>query len=168
MSEVETLRALPATENLNAISRLVNDAPIVALFVDFDGTISHIVPRPGDAVLDGGIRKTLALLAARPDFRIAVVSGRALADLRERVNLPNIAYVGNHGFEFEAGGISYREPRAERLKCELRALALQLKLAIGDIEGADVEDKGLTISVHLRRVAEPFHDWVRQTVTDFV
>ena len=37
MSEVETLRTLPATENLDIISRQVNDAPTVALFLDFDG-----------------------------------------------------------------------------------------------------------------------------------
>ena len=168
MSDVETLRALPATENLNAISRIVKEAEIVALFLDFDGTISHIVPRPGDAVLDTGIRKTLSSLAARPDFCIAVVSGRALADVRERANIPNIAYVGNHGFEIESGSTSFREPRAQTLKCELRALALQLKLALGDIEGVELKDKALTLSVHLRRVAEHFHDWVRQTVTDSV
>ena len=168
MSEIATLHSALVSEHLDSISGVINASPVLALFLDFDGTISRIVPHPCDAVLDKGIRQTLTTITERPDVKLAIVSGRALADVRERVGLSNIAYVGNHGFEIQAGSQFFREPRAEMLKRELRSIALQLKLALGDIEGAEVEDKGPTVSVHLRRVSEHFHDWVRQTVSEAV
>ena len=53
-----------------------------------------------------------------------------------------------------------RDP-AEALRGELRCMALQLKLALSDTDGLEIEDKGLTLSVHFRRVTEVLQDWVR-------
>ncbi|MBV9404760.1 MAG: trehalose-phosphatase, partial [Acidobacteriaceae bacterium] len=100
-------------------------------------------------------------LVARADFGVSIVSGRALADLRERIALPDVIYVGNHGLEIEANATCFREPRAESLRRELRSLVLQLKLALSETDGLEIEDKGLTVSVHFRRVNEHLHDWVR-------
>ncbi len=148
-------------ENMQEVRERVVSATDIALFLDFDGTISHIVPTPGEAALDAEIRVTLGALAARPDCTVAIVSGRSLADLRERAALDGVIYVGNHGLEIETGSTCFREPQAEALRRELRSLSLQLKLALSETEGIEIEDKGLTLSVHFRRVNEHLHDWVR-------
>ncbi len=143
-------------------------APHIALFLDFDGTISHLVDNPKDAGIDPEIRSILTRLIARPDFTVSVVSGRALSDIRQRVGLRDVIYVGNHGLEVESDSIRFREPKAEALRRELRSLALQLKLALSDTDGLEVEDKGLTLSVHFRRVIEHLHDWVRSVTSSTV
>lgn len=148
-------------DNLQELEPRVAAAPQIALFLDFDGTISRIVPVPTDAVLEKEIRSILKNLIARPDVHVSIVSGRAIPDLRARVGLNNVIYVGNHGLEIEGDSICFREPQAEALRRELRSLSLQLKLALSDTDGLEVEDKGLTLSVHFRRVNEHLHDWVR-------
>lgn len=154
-------QTLPILENLDGIEHRITSTAHIGLFLDFDGTLSPIVPVPQDAALAPDIRSRLEPLAARQDFTIAVVSGRALADLRARVGLHKVIYIGNHGLEIESDSIRFREPQAEALRRELRSLALQLKLALCDTEGLEVEDKGLSLSVHFRRVAEELRDWVR-------
>jgi trehalose 6-phosphate phosphatase len=163
----EVHRAAPL-KDFGALAPLVDSSSHIALFLDFDGTLSNIVPVPDDAELDGGIRKTLESLIAREDFTVSIVSGRAIADLRSRVGLKNVIYVGNHGFEIESEEIRFREPDAEALRGELRCLALQLKLALSDTDGLEIEDKGLTLSVHFRRVTEDLQQWVRNVTRSTV
>lgn len=148
-------------DSLAEIEIRIDSAEHIALFLDFDGTLSNIVPIPSEAAIDKEIRSALESLIARADFTVSIVSGRALADLRDRAELANVVYVSNHGLEIEADSVCLREPHAESLRRELRSLYLQLKLALCDTEGLEIEDKGLTLSVHFRRVDEPLHDWVR-------
>jgi trehalose 6-phosphate phosphatase len=155
-------------DHLDLIQERIAAAEHIALFLDFDGTISHIVSNPKDAVVDPQIYATIQALTARPDFRLSIVSGRALADVRERVPLAGAIYVGNHGLEIESDDIRFREPEAEHLRRELKCLSLQLKLALSDTEGVEVEDKDLTIAVHFRRVAEELHDWLRNSTYSIV
>jgi trehalose 6-phosphate phosphatase len=88
--------------------------------------------------------------------------------VRKRAGLTNIIYVGNHGLEIESDSICFREPEAEALRREVRCLSLQLKLALSDTDGLEIEDKGLTLSVHFRRVNEHLHDWVRNVTRSTV
>jgi trehalose-phosphatase len=169
MSAAGTIpRTLPFLDNLEALAPRIAAASHIGLFLDFDGTVSAIVPAPKDAELDTGIRATLATLAARPDFTIAIVSGRAIDDVRTRVGLKRVIYVGNHGLEIESEEIRFREPHAEALRRELRSLSLQLKLALSDTDGLEVEDKGLTLGVHFRRVTEQLQNWVRNVTCSTV
>lgn len=152
---------LPLLKNLDLIEKRVASAPRISLFLDFDGTISVIVVNPRDAKLDPEIRSVLKTLCARWDFDVSIISGRALGDVRERAGLSNVIYAGNHGLEIESDMMRFREPRAEALRRELRCVSLQLKLALSEIDGVEIEDKGLTLSVHFRRVGEQLRDWVR-------
>jgi trehalose-phosphatase len=160
MTQTQAEGAIPLLGNFDAIEERVHTAEKIGLFLDFDGTISPIAQHPAEAQMDPAIRQVLERISRRPDFSVAVVSGRGLADIRERTGLPNIFYVGNHGLEIEAGEIRFREPEAESLRRELKCVSLQLKLAHADMEGVEIEDKGLTLSVHFRRVNRELHDWV--------
>lgn len=154
-------RAISLDGDFEILAPRIIPAPHIALFLDFDGTISEIVPVPEDAELDHGIRKTLLSLITHDDFTLSIVSGRAVSDVRSRIGLKDVVYVGNHGLEIESGEIRFREPGAEALRGELRCLALQLKHALSDTDGLEIEDKGLTLSVHFRRVTGELQDWVR-------
>jgi trehalose-phosphatase len=122
---------------------------LVAL--DFDGTLSPIVPRPGEAALLEGLEAPLRRLADREDTVVAVVSGRGLADVRARVKLDGVYYAGNHGFEIEGPGLDRVHEAARVARPALEETAAALAAALEQEPGAEVEDKTWTLSVHYRR-----------------
>lgn len=149
-------------DGFDLLKERILKAAHISLLIDFDGTVSEIVPVPADARLDPEIRPLLKQLAGWPDFTVGIISGRALADLRSRTGIEELIYAGNHGLEIEAGKTRFRNPQAEALRRELRCVSLQLKLALDAIDGLQIEDKGLTLSVHYRRVSEDMQSWVRE------
>lgn len=124
----------------------------LVLLLDFDGTLAPIVPRPELAAIPPRTRAALDRLLAAPGVQAAVVSGRGMADARERAGIPGIAYAGNHGMEIEGPGLRRVHPEALAARPELEAVASALAPALGGVPGAWVEDKGLTLSVHYRQV----------------
>src|SRR5215210_1918004 len=70
--------------------------PRLALFLDFDGTLVEIAPRPDAVRVPPELLPVLSGLAARLDGALAVVSGRPLRDLDHYLPLP-IAKAGDHG-----------------------------------------------------------------------
>lgn len=85
-------------------------------------------------------------------MRLAILSGRSLRDIRTRVGVRRVVYGGCHGLEVAGAGLRFRHPgaaaRAGRLRRAARALAGQLHR----FPGAFLEFKGLTVSLHYRRV----------------
>ena len=81
-----------------------------AVFYDFDGTLSEIVEDPDSArLVDGAADALTSLSAACP---VAILSGRDLADVRERIGLPGLWYAGSHGFELTGpDGAHHQNPR---------------------------------------------------------
>jgi len=122
------------------------------LFLDFDGTLSPIVRDPGRAILSLRMKGRLEKLVRAGRRRIAVISGRALSDIRDRVGIAGITYGGNHGLEIEGPEVKFRYPVPEKTRCALDELRGQLGKALLLVPGAFMEDKGLTLAVHLRRV----------------
>lgn len=121
--------------------------------LDFDGTLSSFVRQPGLARLSPGLRDMLMRLAKQPRAIVAVVSGRALDDVRRRVNLKGLYYAGNHGLEIRGPGLSFTHQEAKALRPALMLLARRLRRALVSYKGARVENKGLSLSVHFRNVA---------------
>jgi trehalose 6-phosphate phosphatase len=93
-----------------------------------------------------------------------MISGRTRDDLQQRTNLPGIIYAGNHGLEISGPGFVYVDKTSVECRAELQSLANELVRRLAAIQGAWVEDKGLTLSVHFRRVSPAQHDEVRHLV----
>jgi trehalose 6-phosphate phosphatase len=148
----ETVSELPHArhriENLIALRRRAGRM-LVAL--DFDGTLSPIVERPEDARLLDGLVGPLRELVARPDTVVAVVSGRGLADVRDRIPLDGVYFAGNHGFEIEGPGLDRVHESARAARPALEACRRDLEAELSDEPGVQVEDKRWTLSVHYRR-----------------
>ena len=132
----------------------IRNADQVLLLSDFDGTLSPIVGRPEEAVLPNGTRRAIEALAAHQRVSVAVISGRALSDIKNKVGIRNITYAGNHGIEIEGPWLKFVHPAAEAMRPMMRHLHSTLSKALACFEGALVEDKGLTLSVHYRLVRE--------------
>ncbi|MFC1949621.1 trehalose-phosphatase [Chloroflexota bacterium] len=141
-------------ESWQSFSSDVIAATRVLLLSDYDGTLTPIVSRPEDAMLSPGVREKLRALAENPAFSVGIISGRLLKEVRQLVGVEGIYYAGNHGLEIEGPGLSFIHPAAESAWMEIADLNRQLSERLSSIEGAFVEDKGLSLSVHYRLVNE--------------
>lgn len=120
-----------------------------AVFFDFDGTLSDIVDDPDAARPVAGATEALGKLAAR--CPVAVLSGRDLADVAERVGVPGIWYAGSHGFELTApDGTHHQNDAAAAAIPVLEQAAAQLRDQLGGIPGVVVEHKRFGVAVHYR------------------
>lgn len=124
------------------------------LALDFDGTLAPIVPQPEDAAILEAARAAVAALAARADTRVAIVSGRSLADVRARIGIDAIYYAGNHGLEIEGPGLNRVQEEAERARPALAECARRLAALERAHEGVILEDKRLSLSLHYRKVRD--------------
>jgi trehalose 6-phosphate phosphatase len=151
---------------LPEVHRRVARAPHLLIGLDFDGTLAPIVNEPADAVLAREMRALLEELANRAETTVAILSGRSLDDVRQRVGLPGLIYSGNHGLEIAGAGLFFVEPLAASRQETLRQFANDLSARL--VPMAAVEDKGLTASVHVRQTPTVYQSRVRQIVDERV
>jgi trehalose-phosphatase len=131
------------------VARRFTSSPRIALFLDFDGTLAPLQPRPENVWLDDTTRRTLSGLVRSPRFQVWIVTGRRRADVRGRVRVPGIRYLGLHGWEGRAAPAITGESR-DAVACVRSWLACLLL----SIPGVWLEDKGLTLAIHYQSVAE--------------
>jgi trehalose 6-phosphate phosphatase len=103
-----------------------------------------------------GAREALDALAARFGI-VAVVSGRALEDLRKRVGTGGVLLAGAYGRE--------RSDRTVRRATEgWETVAFAARARIDGLGGVQIERKGAGIAIHFR--AAPEHGEVVRTIAD--
>jgi len=158
----------PLLEALDEVGAAIGTARRLAVFLDFDGTLSPIVASPGLARLPDATREALARLTQREDCTVSIVSGRSLVDVRERVALDGIIYAGNHGLEIDGAGLQFEEPVAVALRTDVGGTVGSLLPLLSRIPGALVEPKGLTATVHYRLVGPEDRDEVERIVRQLV
>jgi trehalose 6-phosphate phosphatase len=145
-------------DGLQALHALAARRP--AVFFDFDGTLSDIVDDPDAAQLSVGAAEALRSLAAQ--CPVAVLSGRDLADVRQRIGLPGIWYAGSHGFEMTGpDGAHHQNDEAAAAIPVLQQAAGELREQLGQIAGVAVEHKRFGVAVHYRNAAR---DWVGEVM----
>ncbi|HEY0514003.1 MAG TPA: trehalose-phosphatase [Thermoanaerobaculia bacterium] len=124
-----------------------------ALFLDYDGTLSPLAPRPELATLPAATRQVLTALAGR--VPVVVISGRGREDVASLVGLAGIAYAGSHGFDIAGpppaeGAPPLRLEVGEEIPETIDRVAARLQRDLAGIAGILVEPKRFSISVHFR------------------
>jgi trehalose 6-phosphate phosphatase len=137
-----------SVRSIGTASRSGKTGRLPALFLDFDGTLASIAPRPELAGLTPDMRRLVRRLSVR--VPVAVISGRSLPDIQSRVGLKRIVYAGNHGLEIAGLGLRYRMGKAVEWRRRLRVLADLLREDLEILPGIIVEDKEYTLSIHYR------------------
>jgi trehalose 6-phosphate phosphatase len=126
--------------------------PRFGLVTDVDGTISPIVNEPDAAQVTPRNRELLQALQAELAL-VAVISGRGVADVRNRVGIPDLVYVGNHGLEWWIDGQIETAPAAQQYRPALDTALEAAKAKY--VPGMLFEDKGATLSIHYRQTRNP-------------
>jgi trehalose-phosphatase len=118
-----------------------------ALILDLDGTLAPITRRPRDASVPAAVLSALSSLV-RDGWRVAIVSGRPVADARRMVPLPGVTVFGSHGIERGESRSIPRRLRAIALRAAL--MAQQARDWIRDFRGVEVERKPFGFAIHHR------------------
>ncbi|HKH49459.1 MAG TPA: trehalose-phosphatase [Thermoanaerobaculia bacterium] len=119
-----------------------------AIFLDYDGTLAPIAPRPELAHLPERTRAVLRRLAVRGP--VALLSGRGREDVAALVGLDELTYAGSHGFDI--AGPTLRREMGEGIPERIEEAAERLRRRVEGIAGVLVEPKRFSVAVHFRLV----------------
>lgn len=139
-------------KSFKRIRNKIKQYPRIALFLDFDGTLVPIQKDPSRCVLSGEIKEQLKSLADSGRIYITILSGRSLLDIKRMVGIRDICYGGNHGLVISDSDMTYVHPKALSAKPFIDKAARMLNKEIAGIEGAWIERKRFTASLHYRSV----------------
>ena len=131
-------------------------SPRIALFLDFDGTLAAIESRPEHVSVAPRLRQSLAAIAQHPRFSVWIISARRRADIRARVQIPAIRYMGLYGRE-RSFMPAPKFSAVTRVRDTLRA-TLPVHPHIW------IEDKQYTIAVHYRGAPDALRRMAKERV----
>lgn len=138
----EAVRRIAGTEHL-----------LVAM--DFDGTMAPIVGRAQDARPLPRSAAAFAGLAVLPRTTTALISGRALASLRDVASPPvDTHLIGSHGAEVWLGPGSTELALDEDQKALLQEVRAELAAIVAEAPGTSLEDKPAGVVLHTRVAAD--------------
>ncbi|WP_404368820.1 trehalose-phosphatase [Sphingomonas sp. MMS24-J45] len=126
---------------------LTLSASEISLFLDFDGTLVRLAERPDGVLVDSPLLSLLDRLSSRLSGRVALLSGRSIAQLDEMLGGVPIAMAGSHGGEIRHRGMAaapiLRPPA-------LTIVEREFADAFGNKEGVIIEVKTLGVALHYR------------------
>lgn len=123
-----------------------------AYFLDMDGTLIELAETPAAARADAGLLDLIGRLQEVCSGAVALVSGRALADLEERMDGLQLPLSGQHGLERrDASGQRHRHATPTAAKGHIEG---RLRPVLQRHPGLLLEDKGLSLALHYRRAPQ--------------
>ncbi|KAL5197092.1 hypothetical protein ABZP36_000604 [Zizania latifolia] len=172
---------------LNAFDQIVahGKGKKIALFLDYDGTLSPIVDEPDNAVMSDQMREVVRNAALH--LPTAIISGRSRDKVFDFVKLTELCYAGSHGMDIlgpvgERDSVpEHRSPISSNKKQGKEAKIFQaapeflpmidevFRLLIDKtdaIDGVKVENNKFCVSVHYRNVVEKEWQLVAQCTND--
>jgi trehalose 6-phosphate phosphatase len=126
----------------------LDDAAAFAVFLDFDGTLVDIAPRPEEVRVDPELLAILDRLRQRLGGALAIVSGRSLAALDHHLAPLHFDASGLHGSECRRGDETWC---SNAVPAPFRRAVDDLKRRFDGDTGLLVEDKGKAVSLHWRQ-----------------
>ncbi|KAL7183980.1 hypothetical protein ACSBR2_026203 [Camellia fascicularis] len=157
----------------------------IALFLDYDGTLSTIVDNPDCAFMSNPMRAAVRNLAKY--FPTAIISGRSRDKVYEFVGLTELYYAGSHGMDImgpvrpmsndppncirstdnQGKEVNLFQPASEFLPM-IDEVFRSLVEITKDINGAKVENNKFCVSVHYRNVDEQYWTTIAESVHDIL
>ncbi|MCJ2011073.1 trehalose-phosphatase [Methylobacterium sp. J-076] len=120
-----------------------------ALFLDFDGTLVEIAPRPDAVRVEPGLVADLERLRERLGGALAIVSGRPIAQIDGFLTPARFDAAGLHGVERRRDGEAVSGGRPEDHP-DLRVQVERLQAQAAALDHVLIEDKGASVAVHWR------------------
>jgi alpha,alpha-trehalase len=141
-------RDIPPGELAGILRERAGERNLV-LFLDYDGTLTAIVDHPEKAWLGDDTRRVLERVAGK--HPVYIVSGRDMNDVRGRVGLEGVEYIGSHGFHMMEAAPGVDPQELEEAAAELETAANELEQWLDYIDGVFIERKRYSFALHYRR-----------------
>jgi len=137
--------------------------PDWAYFFDIDGTLIDFADTPTSVRVSDEVRQLLERLYECAGGAVALMSGRPITEVDRLFPAVRMPVAGQHGVERrDAAGVHSRHTSpTERFEQARR----QLTAAIADKPGLLLEDKGVSLALHYRRVPE-LADFAQRTMRE--
>ena len=132
------------------MQRLPSVTRDTALFLDFDGTLAELAPRPELVHVAQGLIPCLAALYEMLGGALAIISGRRLDDLDRFLHPLILPAAGEHGAE-------QRLPDGQLLRLarpDLSAVLARAEALAQTHAGLQVEPKSASVALHYRHAPE--------------
>jgi len=155
------MKAVPdLLKSWDAVAARIRKSGRVTIFLDFDGTLVDIAPRPEMVHLKAEARDVLRRLAKHPLATLVVVSGRRRVELLEHIGVPDIQYFGLYGWERDENSVLPGDAQEALHEAHERLEPLLKKYP-----NLWIENKKSSLSVHLLHVAKALHEKLREELT---
>ncbi|PNH02607.1 putative trehalose-phosphate phosphatase D [Tetrabaena socialis] len=149
----------------------------LAVFLDYDGTLTPIVSNPDDAVMSEEMRDVVRAVAQA--FPTAIISGRGREKVETFVQLKELFYAGSHGMDIagprdESGGSSIGSvfqsafQPAAHFRPLIDAVYECLEARLKAVPGSSVEHNNFCVSAHFRNCPGEAWQSVISAVEDIV
>jgi len=161
VASVRFPRVLPSLRDSFEEFDALRDGRGLALFADYDGTLSPIVNDPARAEISTGMRLALADVASH--HLVAVISSRDRSFVEQRVGIKGLWYAGNHGMDIAGPGKHMVHPGAERVVPLVHEIEQRLRRELSEIKGVLLERKRFSLAVHYRNVQPEEAETVRRS-----
>ncbi|WP_342642577.1 trehalose-phosphatase [Rhodoligotrophos ferricapiens] len=142
------LQSINSTRSETERLILARDVAGWALFLDLDGTLFELAPRPEDVKNDPALSSVLARLVQRFEGAVAVVSGRTIESIDNLLSPCRLPAAGLHGLERRSfNGEIHQVPIALDA---IAAVREGLRCFAAQHPGLLLEDKGKALAMHYR------------------
>jgi len=154
------------TKARTPLEALAADPERAGLVLDFDGVLAPIVADPTTSAMPDRVASSLARLAGGLGL-VAVISGRPVGFLEDRVKAPGVPLLGSYGMEQSFDGAREITPAAEEWLGQVHTAGQRLRELLADVPGIRIEEKSVSVAAHWRQAPdrEAAADQVRQAAT---
>lgn len=150
------------------LTQYLQNAKNLAILLDYDGTLSPIVDHPDLAKIPPETKAILEDLSKTPSVFLAIVSGRDVNNVKEKVGINDITYAGNHGFQvIYPNGTKYSHQLPTGFDDKIKELISNLEKSVVR-DGAWIEDKGATLTFHFRATPEEKRPELERTAREII
>jgi trehalose 6-phosphate phosphatase len=155
---VDTMNKIPPylfsakSDHWNRTAQRIRSASHIALFLDYDGTLTQIRQEPAAAVLSLEGELILRHLSSLTDIPICIVTGRSMEDIRRLIPLDHMSFAANHGFHILHEAKEWIHPDAVSIIQVFSRLTGVLRSRLEPFPKVYVENKQFTLTVHYRSV----------------
>lgn len=155
-----------ALQNWNKFQSIINGKEL-ALFLDFDGTLSEIVTDFHQAKMLEPIKQILEKTAK--SIKIAILSGRDRQDVKARVGVDNLFFAGCHGYDISGPGcFHFQVEEAESVVPEIEKASDRILELAENYEGLRLEKKKYFTAVHFRGVDSNKHPELKSKIKNII
>jgi trehalose-phosphatase len=138
------------------------------LALDYDGTLVEYAPRPELAKPSPELLRLMVRLAIKPDFRVLIISGRPLEEIKTLLPISGLNYVGSHGGEGCIAGRSWTFQGKIHIGLILRELQQALVAHLAACQGWWIEEKPLGLALHYRLATPQQEVMIRRSLESWL